>query len=118
MNPCRFSFNVAHPGLGVKEKLPASAPCFLSRRSCRGAASFNHVLHIAHHVVDRAAQGHIGQVRLALPSADMTGFEDALHSLQGSSGNRVGDFVLMRALKPARQLGLRGGGTDRLCSHS
>jgi hypothetical protein len=43
MNPCRFSFNVAHPGLGVKEKLPASAPCFLSRRSCRGAASFNKV---------------------------------------------------------------------------
>jgi hypothetical protein len=46
MNPCRFSFEVAHPGLGVKEKVPASAPCFLfpisGRVPQRGVGSEGH----------------------------------------------------------------------------
>ena len=44
MNPCRFSFGDAHPGLGVPEKFPGFGVSFFSSCSCREAASFNYSL--------------------------------------------------------------------------
>jgi hypothetical protein len=41
MNPSRFSFGDARPGLGVKEKLSTFGVLFLFFYSCREAASFN-----------------------------------------------------------------------------
>ena len=41
MNPRRFSFGDAHPGLGVPEKFPGFGVSFFLSRSCREAASFN-----------------------------------------------------------------------------